>query len=117
MNTIFTFKATKSGNGTQYQVDLGQNILDGLHGDTLTAYATAHAKVELQNKKGALLRASENVEGAKDVLTHFGYPNATVEVYVPTVKPRKELTLQDIRNALATGKLTKAQLETAIAQK
>jgi len=107
MNTILTFKATKASENkdVQYQVDLGEDILDKVP-DTM-AYATAHAKVELQNRKGALLRQSASTEDALATLKTFGYEHATVELYVPTTKPKKELTPEDIRKAIASGKLAK----------
>lgn len=113
MDTVFTFKATKStdNGGIQYKVDLGQDILEGMSEDTVKAYAIAHAKVELQNRKGALLRQSDTVDGAQSVLREtFGYPEATVEVYVATTKP-KVLTVDSIRKAIASGKLTKQDIE------
>ncbi len=113
MNTLFTFKATKANQGTdvQYQVDLGQDILDGLHEDTVKAHATANAKVEVQNRKGALLRQAESIEDAMETLKTYGYEGATVEVYVPTPKaPRKELTVDDMVKQVQTGKISKQDL-------
>ncbi len=118
MDTIFTFKATKANQGTdvQYRVDLGQDILDGLHDDTVKAHATANAKVEVQNRKGALLRQAESIEDAMETLKTYGYEGATVEVYVPTVKTRKELTVEDIQKAIRSGKLNASDVKTAITE-
>lgn len=117
MNTVFTFKATKATtNGdVQYKVDLGQDILKGMSEDVVRAYAIAHAKVELQNRKGAILRSSEDAVSAEKLLQGtFEYPDASVEVYVPTVKPRKELTIADIRKALASGKISREDIENSL---
>ena len=112
MNTILTFKATKANENkdVQYRVDLGRDILEGMTSEQVKAYATAHAKVELQNRKGGLIRASEDVDGARSTLEGFGYVDATVEVYVPTTAPKKALTPADIQKAIASGKLSKADV-------
>jgi hypothetical protein len=117
MNTVFTFKATKATeNGdNQYQVDLGQDILAGMSEGEVIRCATAHAKVELQNRKGALLRASEDAVAAEKLLQDtFGYPDAAVEVYVPTTIPRKEITLADIHKAIASGKISREDIENSL---
>ncbi len=113
MYTVFTFKATKANQGTdvQYRVDLGQDILDGLHDDTVKAHATANAKVEVQNRKGALLRQATNANDAMETLKTFGYEGATVEIYVPTPKaPRKEITVDDMVKQVQSGKISKQDL-------
>lgn len=112
MNTVFTFKATKAteNGGIQYKVDLGQDILDGMGDSAIRAYAVAHAKVELQNKKGSILRQSGSTEDAQATLVSLGYEGATVEIYTPTTKT-KVLTVDSIRKAIASGKLTKQDIE------
>lgn len=113
MITTFRFKATKAtGNkDVHYQVDLGQDILDNISDSIIRGHATANATVEIQNRKGAILRRSESAEDAQALLREtFGFEDATVEVYVPTTKT-KVLTLADIRKAIASGKITKDDLE------
>lgn len=112
MNTVFTFKATKAteNGGIQYRVDLGQDILEGMSEDTVESYAVAHAKVEIQNRKGSILRQSGSIEDAVATLKSFGFGDVSVEVYTPTTKP-KVLTIADIRKAISSGKINKAEVE------
>ncbi len=120
MNTVFTFKATKadSNKDVQYKVDLGQHILNGLSANIIEGLAERAMVVELQNKKGSLLRSSESVEDAEETLQDtFEYPKATVEVYIPERKaPRKELTVDDMIKQVKAGKISKEDLIKRLAE-
>ena len=91
MDTTFTFKATKvvgEGKDVCYQVNLGQDILDGLTQEQVLKHATHDRIVYVQNFKGSLLRMSNSIESAEKCLKGMGYEHATVDIYVPNASPK-----------------------------
>lgn len=111
MDTVFTFKATKAtgeGKDVCYQVNLGVDILEGLTQEQILKHATHDKVVHVQNYKG-LLRMSPDIEGATKALQGMGYEDVEVSIYTPSTAP-KTLSIEDIKKALISGKLSKADI-------
>ena len=112
MSTVFSITCTK-GNGLRYSIELGRNILEGKTDEAIRAMAEDAAIVALQNRKGSLLRVCNGPEDVVDVLKGFGYPNATVELYVEKPRATKPVTQEDVKAYLK--KMTPAELAEYIA--
>jgi phage tail tape-measure protein len=114
MTTGFKVTCTK-GDGKTYWVNLGVDVLAGKTAEQVYAMATRTAVIDVQNRKDSLLRKANGAVDIEDMLHEFGYANATAEPYVAKPSTTK-VTEADIRNAVASGKLTKKQLMAMVAE-
>jgi len=97
MGTTFKIKLTQT-NGSEWDVDLGQSILEGLSQTTKDTYAEAHAVVVMQNNPKYALRHAEDDEQIISVLKGV-YPQVRVTPHIKTeskVKMTKEQLLAKI---------------------